>query len=65
MAEVRTRFREHQIRSEGEGGLRWTLQARDANGKWRHDLWAEIIVGAAGTLIVHGDVDGCTKSRNG
>ena len=48
-------FEKHQIKSRGDG--RWVIAKKyEDDGSWCGEYWTEIIVGANGSLIAHGDI---------
>lgn len=48
-------YAKHHIKLRGDG--RWVLARKyEDTGQWRSEFWTEIIVGADGSLIVHGDI---------
>lgn len=61
MVRAEKAYARHQIRSVGACGLRWTIAEKVDNG-WSSNLWAEIVVLAGGSLLVHGDFEPCLFS---
>lgn len=59
MAREKINFARHQIHMRGDNGRDWTIMEPHAEFGWCNNLWAEILVGASGTLIVHGDIESC------
>lgn len=61
MVRAEKAYARHEIKSVGACGFRWSLVEK-VDGGWNSNLWAEIVVLAGGSLLVHGDFEPCIFS---
>lgn len=57
MAKAAKAYENHEIHKASPCGLRWTLMEKRPDGKLDMNLWAEVVVLASGSLLVHGDFE--------